>query len=163
MSWGNTCTSKLTKIRTKENKCIRNIFFANWRKNASPYYKLPGILKLDNVFKMRIATICYIIAHEKKDVPSIFLNFITLAAESMHSYNTRFASNLNFSRPTVRTNYGIYIASTLCNMMQYIASKLWEQIPQPNPTLTITLTLTLKQFINLKKNISYFFVNGKIL
>ena len=59
---------QLTKIPTEENECIRNIFFANWRKNASPYYKLPGILKLDNVFKMRIATICYIIAHVKKDV-----------------------------------------------------------------------------------------------
>ena len=26
MSWGNTYTSKLTKIRTKQNKCTRNIF-----------------------------------------------------------------------------------------------------------------------------------------
>ena len=40
----------------------------------------------------------------------------------MHSYNTRFASNLNFSRPTVRTSYGIH-------PFKYIASKLWEQIP----------------------------------
>ena len=121
MSWGNTYTSKLTKIRTKQNKCLRNIFFAHWRENASPYFKLLGILKLDNIFKIRIATMCYIIAHEKKDVPSIFLNFITLA-KSTHFYNTRFASNLNFSRPTVRTNYGIYT-------FKYVASKLWEQIP----------------------------------
>ena len=62
----------------------------------------------------------YIIAHEKKDVSSIFFNFITLA-KSMHFYNTRFASNLNFSRPTVRTNYGIHT-------FKYFASKLWEQI-----------------------------------
>ena len=121
MSWGNTYTSKLTKIHTKQNKCLRNIFFAHWRENASPYFKLLGILKLDNIFKIRIATMCYIIAHEKKDVPSIFLNFITLA-KSTHFYNTRFASNLNFSRPTVRTNYGIYT-------FKYVASKLWEQIP----------------------------------
>ena len=121
MSWGNTYTSKLTKIRTKQNKCLRNIFFAHWRENASPYFKLLGILKLDNIFKIRIATMCYIIAHEKKDVPSIFLNFITLA-KSTHFFNTRFASNLNFSRPTVRTNYGIYT-------FKYVASKLWEQIP----------------------------------
>ena len=73
---------------------LRNIFFAYWRENASPYFKLLGILKLDNIFKIRIATICYIIAHEKKDVPSIFLNFITLA-KSTHFYNTRFASNLD--------------------------------------------------------------------
>ena len=58
---------------------------------------------------------------KKKALPSIFLNFISLA-KSTHSYNTRFASNLNFSRPSVRTNYGIHT-------FKYIASKLWEQIP----------------------------------
>ena len=121
MSWDNTYTSKLTKIRTKQNKCIRSIFFAYWRDSASPYYKLLGILKLDNIFKMRIATMCYIIAHEKKALPSIFLNFISLA-KSTHSYYTRFASNLNFSRRSLRTNYGIHT-------FKYIASKLWEQIP----------------------------------
>ncbi len=45
-----------------------------------------------------------------------------LCLKSNHSYNTRFASNLNFSRPTVRTNYGIHT-------FKYTASKLWEQIP----------------------------------
>ena len=47
---------------------------------------------------------CDIIAHEKS---SQFLNFLTLV-KSMHSYNTRFASNLNFSRPSARTNYGVH-------------------------------------------------------
>ena len=35
MSWGNTYASKLTKICTKQNKCIRSIFFARSRENAS--------------------------------------------------------------------------------------------------------------------------------
>ena len=47
---------------------------------------------------------------------------IDLLGYNTHFYNTRFASNLNFSRPTVRTNYGIYT-------FKYVASKLWEQIP----------------------------------
>ena len=75
MIWGNTYTSKLTKIRTKQNKCIRSIFFAYWSDSASPYYKLLGILKLDNIFKMRIATMCYIIAHEKKSFALYTLEF----------------------------------------------------------------------------------------
>jgi hypothetical protein len=57
MSWGNTYASKLTKICTKQNKCIRSIFFARSRENASIYYKL------DNILKLRIATLSYIIAH----------------------------------------------------------------------------------------------------
>ena len=121
MSWGNTYASKLTKICTKQNKCIRSIFFARSRENASIYYKLLGILKFDNIFKLRIATLSYIIAHKKKAVPSIFLDFLTMAS-SIHSYNTRCASKLNFTRPKVRTNYGIHT-------FKYIASKIWENIP----------------------------------
>jgi hypothetical protein len=66
MSRGNTYASKLTKICTKQNKCIRSIFFARSRENASIYYKLLGILKLVNIFKLRIATLSYIIAHKKR-------------------------------------------------------------------------------------------------
>ena len=53
ISWGNTYTSHLTKLRTALNKCIRTIFFARSREDASPYYSLSGILKLDNVFKLK--------------------------------------------------------------------------------------------------------------
>ena len=60
MSWGNTYASKLAKICTKQNKCIRSIFFARSRENASIYYKL------DNILKLRIATLSYIIAHKKR-------------------------------------------------------------------------------------------------
>ena len=45
ISWGNTYTSKLQKIRTGQNKCIRNIFFANKRESATPYFNLLRILK----------------------------------------------------------------------------------------------------------------------
>ena len=48
MSWGNTYTSKLTKLRSSQNKCTRSIFFARKKENITPYYNLLGILKLDN-------------------------------------------------------------------------------------------------------------------
>jgi hypothetical protein len=32
MSWGNTYTSKLTKLRSSQNKCIRNKFFTRKKK-----------------------------------------------------------------------------------------------------------------------------------
>ena len=34
-SWGSAC-----RIRTKQNKCIRSIFFAHSRENATSYYNL---------------------------------------------------------------------------------------------------------------------------
>ena len=57
--WGNTYTSKLNKLRTKQNKVIRNIFFAHSTKNAKLYFTLLGILKFDNIFKLRIAEFTY--------------------------------------------------------------------------------------------------------
>ena len=40
MSWGNTYTSKLNNLRTKQNKVIRNLFFAHSRENAKLYFKI---------------------------------------------------------------------------------------------------------------------------
>ena len=75
LSWGNTYTSKLAKIRTKQNRCIRNICFAYvFRENATPYNVL-GILKLDNIFKLRIAEFSYKIINMQSNIPRIFLQF----------------------------------------------------------------------------------------
>ena len=60
MSWGNTFTSKMNKIRTKQNKVIRSVFFAHSRETVTSYFKLLGILKFDNIFKLRIAEFTYI-------------------------------------------------------------------------------------------------------
>jgi hypothetical protein len=57
MSWGSAYTTNLTKIRTKQNKCIRSIFFANHMESAITYYKLLGILNFDNIVKFKIATL----------------------------------------------------------------------------------------------------------
>ena len=46
-SWGNTYKSELTKISTKQNKCIRCIFFADSRENVNLYYNILGVLKLE--------------------------------------------------------------------------------------------------------------------
>ena len=47
MSWGNTYPSRLTKVQTKQNKCIRCLFFSHKRESSAPYFKLLGILKLE--------------------------------------------------------------------------------------------------------------------
>ena len=146
MSWGNTYSSKLTKLCTKQNKCIRSIFFANCRENASCYYRLLEVLKFENIFKLRIAIMSYRIAYKKKGIPSIFLDFLSLAS-SMHSYNTRFASKLNFVRPKVRSNYGIHT-------FKYISSKIWEDVP-----LSIKNSESLNIF---KRKYKLFLLSGQV-
>ena len=105
ISWGNTYTSKLQKIRIGQNKCIRNIFFANKRESATPYFNLLRILKFDNMFLFKIATFTYKVVNEKENLPSVYSDFISLAS-IYHAYNMQFASKQNFSRPHARTNYG---------------------------------------------------------
>jgi flagellin-specific chaperone FliS len=92
MSWGNTYKSSLTKISTKQNKCLRNMFFAYSRESATPYYNLMEILKFENIFKLKIAEFSYKIVNGRSNIPSIFLEFVRPAYQQ-HSYNTRFASD----------------------------------------------------------------------
>ncbi len=120
MSWANTYTSHLTKLRTALNKCIRSIFFAQKREDATPYYSLLGILKLD-VFKLKIANFTYQILNEPSNVPNIF-SFL------------RFASKENFSRPKVRTNYGKFT-------FQFASSKIWESVDYTIKNLTHPICL----------------------
>ena len=120
-SWGSTCKTRLQKIKTKQNKCVRSIFFAHSRDNATPYYNLLEILKLENIYKLKIALFTHKITSGQANFPAIFSRTLTLASE-VHSYNTRFVTSLNFYRPRVNNNYG---AATF----SFVASKLWETIP----------------------------------
>ena len=120
-SWGSACKTRLNKIRTKQNKCIRSIFFAHSRENATPYYNLLDILKLDNIFKLKVALFAHKIINNPTGIPTIFSGTLPLVSD-FHSHYTRFVSNLNFRRPLIHNNYG---ASTFT----FIASKIWETIP----------------------------------
>ena len=50
-----TCKTRLHKIKTKQNKCVRSIFFAYSRDNAIPYFNLLEILTLENIYKFKVA------------------------------------------------------------------------------------------------------------
>ena len=54
ITWGSTCKTSLRRILTKQNKCVRSMFFAHSRDNATPYYNLSGILKFENVYKLSL-------------------------------------------------------------------------------------------------------------
>ena len=54
------------------------------------------------------------------DNPPVFASSIKVVS-AQHSYNTRFASRQNLSRPKARTNYGI-------QTFKFISSQIWESI-----------------------------------
>ena len=97
--------------------------------NATPYYNLLEILKLENIYKLKIALFTHKITSGQANFPAIFSGTLTLASE-VHSYNTRFVTSLNVYRPRVN-NYG---AATF----SFVASKLWETISSDLKILSYT-------------------------
>ena len=68
-----------------------------------------------------IALFAHNILNGSTNISTIFHRSLTRASE-IHTYNTRFASKLNFHRPKVNNNYG---TSTFA----FVSSQLWETIP----------------------------------
>ena len=59
MSWGTAYQNKLNKMKVSQNNCIRCIFFANKRESPTPYFTLLEILKLENIFKLKIGALVH--------------------------------------------------------------------------------------------------------
>ena len=57
MSWGSVCRTRLKKVLelTKQNQCVRYMFFAHRTESAKIYHALLEILELNNIYKLRIA------------------------------------------------------------------------------------------------------------
>ena len=82
------------------------MFFANGREHVNPYYNLLGILRFENIYRLKVSLFTYKFKNDKSNTPAVLLNILTPASE-IHSYHTRYATNQNFFKPSVRTNYGI--------------------------------------------------------
>jgi hypothetical protein len=121
MSWGTTYKTNLNQLSSKLNKCIRCIFFASLREDLSPYFKLLGILKLENLVKLKITTFLSQIRNKDNDTPDLFSDFF-IPVSSVHSHYTIYASQDNYYRARIRTNYGQFT-------FKFYASQLWESIP----------------------------------
>ena len=100
---------------------MRCIFFANKRENPTPYFTLLEILKLENIFKLKIGALVHKIQYQKKDTPPALYDLVQ-PASAVHNYNTRYATNQNLCRPFSRTNYGLARFSV-------VASQTWEATP----------------------------------
>ena len=105
-SWGAAYKTRLNKICTKQNRCIRSMFFAHGREHVNSYYNLLGILKLENISRLKVSLFPYKLKNDKSNTPPVLLNILKLASE-IHSYNTRYVANQNYFKPSARTNYGM--------------------------------------------------------
>ena len=86
-SWGSAYKTRLLKIKTKQNKCVRSMFFAYSRDSAMPYLNLLGIhriLTLENIYKFKVALFTHKIINNTTNIPNIFKGTLTLASE-VHS------------------------------------------------------------------------------
>ena len=121
LAWGCASKTRLDCLRIKHNKCLRTIFFVHPRESAAPYFKLLTILKLDNIYKLKICCFIHRMRNETDSIPDIFLDVLTPASR-IHNHNTRFVSNLNYFRPRVSTNLGK-------TSFKFSAPKIWETVP----------------------------------
>ena len=105
MSWGSTCKTRLTRVLTKQNQCVRRMFFAHRTESANINYALLEILELNNIYKLGMGLVVHKIQNDKKGIPAIFSDALTPASE-IHCHSTRYASSQNFDRTSTTTIYG---------------------------------------------------------
>jgi len=70
-SWGAAYKTRLNKICTKQNKCIRSMFFALGREHVNPYYNLLGILKFENIYRLKVSLFTYKFKNDKSNTPAV--------------------------------------------------------------------------------------------
>ena len=110
------------EIKISHNNCLRCIFFADKRENATPYLTLLDILKLENILKLKIGSLVHKLQYNKQETPPALHDLVSLASD-VHKHNTRFATSQNLYRPSSWTNYG------LASRFRVVASQTWETTP----------------------------------
>ena len=89
-----TSKFRLDTVQVKQSKCIRSILFARNRESPHVYYKVLEILKLKNIFNLKIYILVYRSKYIKTKIPSVFLDLIPSVSE-IHCYDTRYSANHN--------------------------------------------------------------------
>ena len=95
---------RLTRVQTKQNKCIRCIFFSHSRESSAPYLKFRDIPDTDNIFNLKIFLLAHKNSQNDANIPEVFQNYLVKVSD-IHSHKTRYALHLNFHAPRLRSNY----------------------------------------------------------
>ena len=138
MNWGTAYQNKLNKFKVSQNNCICCIFLRE-RESPTPYFTLLEILKLENIFKLKIGALVHKIQYQKKDTPPALYDLVQ-PASAVRNYNTSYATNQNLCRPFSRTNYGLARFSV-------VASQTWEATPMKIVSPRTVFYLTVRHLV----------------
>ena len=94
-SWGTACQTKFKKIKISHITAFTASSLHT--KEIMQHFTLFEILKLENIFKLKIGSLVHKLQYNKKTPPAIH-DFVSLASD-IHKYNTRFPTSQNLYRP----------------------------------------------------------------
>ena len=118
--WGNTYSSTLRPLIILQKRTIRTITFSVPDEHSEPLFKELEILKLTDLVTLHNALLVYHYHHNL--LPSSFENVFQTVA-SIHSYNTRLASESSYYINTIKANYGKF---NFC----FVAVKVWNHLDE---------------------------------
>ena len=105
--WVEETHTQVDYLKFKQNKInvLRCIFFSHNIESSGPYLKFLDISNVDNIFKFKISFLAHKFSQNEAHSSEEFQNYLVKVSD-IYSHNTRYASNLNFEVPRVRSNYG---------------------------------------------------------
>ena len=115
--WGSTYTSYINKLNVLQKKAIRIITKVNYNEHTNPLFKSQKILKLNEIYKLKIAK--YMFSFTKNTLP-VPLSIIIICNSTIHTYNTRNVNNPHMYR--TRTNI-----ATKC--LRHKGPDIWYKLP----------------------------------
>ena len=110
----------LTPILQLQKRATRVMTFSKFHEHSSPIFKRLNIVKLPDRVFLNIAVFMYKFHNTR--LPAVFDTFFT-QVNKRHNYNTRSASNMFYTLPKVRTNYGIF-------NIRFKGPKVWNSISE---------------------------------
>ena len=117
LCWGTATKTLLNKLNVIHNRVVRNITYNNRRASAGPIYKSLDILPLNGLLLCEQAKFIY--QYTNNMLPSVFNNYLN---RPDHNHNTRYTTNLNFSRVRARTIRGQ-------TSIECLGPRVWSIIP----------------------------------
>ena len=102
--------------------------FSKFHEHFSPIFKHFNIVKLPDLVFPNIAV--FMFKFHIRCLPSFFDTFLA-QVNKRHNYNTRSVSNMLYTLPKVRTNYGIF-------NIRFKGPKVWNSISENLKTFSIS-------------------------
>ena len=128
LSWGNTYSLTTQPLFILQKRAMRVMTFSKFHEHSSPIFKHLNIVKLPDRLFLNIAVFMH--KFHNRRLPFVFDTFFT-QVNKRHNYNTRSASNMFYTIPKVRKNYGIF-------NIRFKGPKVWNSISENLKTISIS-------------------------